>query len=130
MRPQFPNWHYSCCKEISKCLKGKTRTTRNVNLARGIAAMLSRKEFFKDLLFRGIRAVGDLSGGCEGGSAEPAGPVCGFDLPATELSPSLLAIEAELRGVRLEAGKAEELQLEIYRELAQTRPIEGADELQ
>jgi hypothetical protein len=81
--------------------------------------MLSRKEFFKDLLLRGIRTVNDLAAEAENSSAEPVADRTGFDLPATELSPSLLAIEAELRGMRLETGKAEELQQEIYQELAQ-----------
>ena len=84
--------------------------------------MLSRKEFFKDLLFRGIRAVNDLTGEGEGRSSEREKSGCDFDLPATELSPSLLVIEAELRGVSLEAGHAEELQREIYQELTQGRP--------
>jgi hypothetical protein len=92
--------------------------------------MLSRKEFFKDLLFRGIWAADGLAAGDEDESAEPVATGPGVDLPATELSPSLLAIEAELRGVRLEAVQAEELQLEIYRELAQARPQQGSDEPQ
>jgi len=91
--------------------------------------MLSRKEFFKDLLFKGIRAVNDLTGENEGRSGGNAGPGQGFDLPATELSPSLLAIEAELRGVRLQAGHAEELQREIYQELApKNRSHAGAED--
>jgi hypothetical protein len=81
--------------------------------------MLSRKEFFKNLLFRGIRAANDLAAEAEDGSAKAVAPVPGFDLPATELSPSLLAIEAELRGVKLQAGNAEELQREIYQRMAQ-----------
>jgi hypothetical protein len=44
-----------------------------------------------------------------------------IDLSATELSPSLLAIEAELRGMRLQTANAEELQREIYQELVKTR---------
>ena len=91
--------------------------------------MLSRKEFFKDLLFKGIRAVNDLTVENEGRPGGNAGPGQGFDLPATELSPSLLAIEAELRGVRLQAGHAEELQREIYQALApKNRPHAGAEE--
>jgi hypothetical protein len=81
--------------------------------------MLSRKEFFKNLLFRGIRAANDLAAEAEDGSTKAVAPVPGFDLPATELSPSLLAIEAELRGVKLQAGNAEELQREIYQRMAQ-----------
>jgi len=78
--------------------------------------MLSRKEFFKDLLLRGIRTVNDLAAEAENTSAEPVAARPGFDLPATELSPSLLAIEAELRGI---TGQAEELQQEIYRKMVQ-----------
>jgi hypothetical protein len=83
--------------------------------------MLSRKEFFKDLLFKWIRAANDLTGEKESRPGSHAGTGQGFNLPATELSPSLLAIEAELRGVRLQAGHAEELQRQIYQELAKTR---------
>jgi hypothetical protein len=81
--------------------------------------MLSRKEFFKDLLLRGIRTVNHLAAEAENTSAEPAADKTGFDLPETELSPSLLAIEAELRGIRLETGMAEGLQREIYRKMVQ-----------
>jgi hypothetical protein len=81
--------------------------------------MLSRKEFFNDLIFRGIHAVKDFAAEVEAGSAETIAAVPAFNLPAIELSPSLLAIEAELRGVKLEAGKAEELQQEIYQKMAQ-----------
>jgi len=97
----------------------ETTAARTVNQLRGIAAMLSRKEFFKDLLFRGIRTVNDLAETVDKTPAEPLAAVTGSDLPATELSPSLLAIEAELRGIRLEAGEAEELQREIYRKMVQ-----------
>jgi hypothetical protein len=92
--------------------------------------MLSRKEFFKDLLFRGIRTVNGLSAEVGNASEKPIGEVSGFDLPSTELSPSLLAIEAELRGMLLESGNSEELQRKIYRELTQARPKEGVDEMQ
>jgi len=50
--------------------------------------------------------VNDLTGEGEGRSSEREKSGCDFDLPATELSPSLLAIEAELRGVSLQAGHA------------------------
>ena len=90
--------------------------------------MLSRKEFFKDLLFRGIRTVNDLAETVDNASAEPVAAATGFDLPGTELSPSLLAIEAELRGIRLETGKTEQLQREVYRELAQKPPPTGPEE--
>jgi hypothetical protein len=81
--------------------------------------MLSRKEFFKNLLFRGIRAVNDLTGEIEGRSSEHDKPGQGFDLPATELSPSLLAIEAEIRGIDLQDGRTGELRRAIYEKLAQ-----------
>jgi hypothetical protein len=90
-----------------------------VNPSRGIAAMLSRKEFFRDLLLIGIRAVNDLAAEVECASAEPVAERPGFDLPATELSPSLLAIEAELRGIDLPAGNSKGLQQEIYQKMAQ-----------
>lgn len=90
--------------------------------------MLSRKEFFKDLLFRGIRAANGAAAEFEDAPSKAIAPAPAFDLPATELSPSLLGIEAELRGVRLEAGKAKELQREIYQELAQKRPPTGPGE--
>ncbi len=91
--------------------------------------MLSRKEFLKDLLFKGIRAVNDLAGEKDSRPGGHAGTGQGFNLPATELSPSLLAIEAELRGVRLQAGHAEELQREIYQELDQkNRSRAGTEE--
>lgn len=82
--------------------------------------MLSRQEFFKALLFRGVRAVNDLAG--EGRLSEHDEPGQEFDLPATELSPSLLAIEAEIRGIDLQDGRTEELRRAIYEKLEQTNP--------
>jgi hypothetical protein len=84
--------------------------------------MLSRKEFFKDLLWRGFRAASDLAGANETHFPENDGSRPCFDLPATELSPSLLAIEAQCRGIDLQADSAGELRREIYQELAQSRP--------
>ncbi|CAG0983875.1 hypothetical protein ARNL5_02697 [Anaerolineae bacterium] len=66
-----------------------------------------------------MQAVDDLTAGYEDRAAEHGQRDRGSDLWATELSPSLLAIEAELRGVRLGAGDAEILQQEIYQELTQ-----------
>jgi hypothetical protein len=43
-------------------------------------------------------------------------------LPATELSPSLLAIETEIRGIDLQDGRIEELRRAIYEKLAQKNP--------
>jgi len=87
--------------------------------------MLSRKQFLKDLLSRGFRAICDLAGGNESRFSENDEPGHGFDLPSTELSPSLLAIEAERRGIDLKADRANELRREIYQELAQNRPQVG-----
>lgn len=63
--------------------------------------------------------MNDFAAEVEAGSAEAIPALPGFDLPATELSPSLLAIEAELRGIKLEAGKTQELQQEIYQKMVQ-----------
>jgi hypothetical protein len=82
--------------------------------------MISRKQFFKALLYRGVRAINDPAGREEGcfSEHEQQDPE-GCDLSFSELSPSLLAIEAERRGIDLQAGRAEELRREIYQELAQ-----------
>jgi hypothetical protein len=82
--------------------------------------MLSRQEFFKDLLLRGVRAVNELAGEGEGRSSEHGDPGQEFDLPATELSPSLLAIEAEIRGIDLQDGRSKELRHAIYEKLEKT----------
>jgi hypothetical protein len=87
--------------------------------------MISRKQFLKDLLYQGIRAVSDPAGRSEGCFSEHASSDHGLDLPSTELSPSLLAIEAERRGIDLQAGRVEELRREIYLELAQNGPGVG-----
>jgi hypothetical protein len=84
--------------------------------------MISRKQFFEALLYRGFRAVSDLTGGDESRFSEHDEPSHRFDLPSTELSPSLLAIEAERRGIHLQAGCANELRQVIYQELAQNGP--------
>jgi hypothetical protein len=84
--------------------------------------MLSRKEFLKHLLLRGIRTASDLAGSLEKHSAECDEPITGFGLPETELSPALLAIEAERRGIDLPSGGTEDLRREIYQELARNRP--------
>jgi hypothetical protein len=79
--------------------------------------MLSRKEFFKQLLLRGARAAHDLC--AEDGRGMDGD---GFDLPATELSPALLALEADRRGIDLAGGRAEELRQELYQELTRKCP--------
>lgn len=80
--------------------------------------MLSRKQFIKDLLSRGFRAVGNLAGGDESQGSEHEELSHDFDLPSTELSPSLPAIEAERRGIHWQAGRADELRQIIYQERA------------
>lgn len=84
--------------------------------------MLTRKEFFKDLLGRGVRTISDLTDEGEGRIALAADPGHWFDLPATELSPALLAVEAERRGIDLGGGGSDELRRAVYQELAQNRP--------
>lgn len=66
--------------------------------------MLSRQEFFRDLLFRDARALGEFAGEAETVPARPGNQVPDFDLAATELSPALLAIEAECRGIDPQGG--------------------------
>ena len=83
--------------------------------------MLSRKQFFKNLLLRGFRVASDLTGMNENRFLKPDPPGRSLDLSWTELSPSLLAIEAECRGIDLPADRANELRQEIYQELTQNR---------
>jgi len=84
--------------------------------------MLSRQEFFKDLIVRAVRVVNALAGEEEGFFGDTAGPKHEIDLPATELCPSLLAIEADIRGVDLQEGRTQELRRAIYEKLAQNSP--------
>lgn len=91
--------------------------------------MLSRNEFFKELLVRAVRFARDLAVAGEGCSGDAAGPKHGIDLPATELCPSLLEIEAEIRGVDLPDGRARELRCAIYEKLAQDSPHRETDSL-
>jgi hypothetical protein len=86
--------------------------------------MLSRKEFFKQLLLRGARAAHDL---CAQDGKGMGGD--GFDLPSTELSPALLALEAERRGIDLAGGRAEELRRELYQELTRKCPDDRPDSM-
>ncbi len=88
--------------------------------------MLSRKEFFKDLLIRGVRAAREIAAVGEHPHPSDSSSEPGFDAAETELSPALLAIEAERRG--LPAGKTDpgELRRAIYRELSRTHaPLAG-----
>lgn len=70
--------------------------------------------------------MNDLTGEDEKRRKERGVSLDRYDLPATELSPSLLAIEAERRGLDPEGDSAEELRGKIYQELAQNRPHVGA----
>jgi hypothetical protein len=84
--------------------------------------MISRKQFLKHLLYRGFHAVSDLTGHEKGCFSDHEQQGKEFDLPSSELSPSLLAIEAERRGIDMQAGRAEKLRREIYQKLAQSSP--------
>ena len=95
-------------------------------MRRGIAiavkeGMLSRKEFFRDLLGRGIRAAEDLAAAADPpASGLSRDPFCGA--AETELSPALLAIEAECRGLEPGLKDPAALRRAIYRELARRTP--------
>jgi hypothetical protein len=90
-----------------------------------MASMISRKQFLKHLLYRGFHAVSDLTGPGEVGVSDQEQPGHGFDLPATELSPALLAMEAELRGKDAGGDGTEDLRREIYQELAKNGRAPG-----
>jgi hypothetical protein len=91
--------------------------------------MLSRKEFLTQLLLRGARAAHGLCAE-DGRGMDGPGQACeGFDLPATELSPALLALEADRRGIDLAGGRAEELRREIYQELTRKCPDDRPDSM-
>lgn len=79
------------------------------------AVIITRKQFFRHLL-RGI--LGEVA-------PEPGVCACGDDpdgAPGSELSPSLLTIEAERRGTDLGAGGAQALHRLVCRELAASSP--------
>ena len=84
--------------------------------------MLSRKEFLKEMLFQGLRTLDIFTGGDRDRLTEHEEPGPGFDLPLTELNPSLLAIEADQRGIRLQTGSVDELRRKIYREMSLNGP--------
>ena len=85
--------------------------------------MLSRKQFLKKMLFQGLRTLNDLStGGHDRLSEQQEDPGRGFDLPLTELSPSLLAIEAQQRGIQVQPGCADALRRAIYQEMSLKGP--------
>jgi hypothetical protein len=76
--------------------------------------VITRKNFFRHLIARGIEAMEDptLRNACSPGRSGPD-----TDPISVELCPSLLALEAECRGIDLRPGGAGELQRRIYREL-------------
>jgi hypothetical protein len=80
--------------------------------------MLSRKQFLEEMLSRGFRTLNILTGGDRDCITEHKNPGQEFDLPLTELSPSLLAIEAEQRGIHIKPGCADELRRVIYQEMS------------
>jgi hypothetical protein len=80
--------------------------------------MLSRKQFVKNLLRRGLRAVTELNLGCEGSIEDRGEQLQGYDMPSTELSPSLLEMEAERLGIPFDPSCAGELRRRLYQELA------------
>jgi hypothetical protein len=79
--------------------------------------VITRKSFFRHLIVRGIEVMEDptLRDACSHGRSGPD-----TDPISVELCPSLLALEAECRGIDLQAGGAGELQRRIYRELGGT----------
>ena len=89
--------------------------------------MLSRKQFFKEMLSQGLRALNILTSGDPNRFSEQKDPKPAFDLPLTELSPSLLSIEAQRRGLDLEPGGADEFRRAIYQEMSRSGPKEAAN---
>lgn len=77
--------------------------------------MLSRKQFLKDILLRGICALASF-GAASGESGTDMGSDCRV---FTELSPSLLKMEAERLGVDPACVDAEELRSKVYAALSQ-----------
>jgi hypothetical protein len=90
---------------------------RNVKHTGSRHPVITRKSFFRHLIARAIEAMEDptLRDACGHGRAGPD-----TDPISLELCPSLLALEAECRGIDLQAGGAGELQRMIYRELGGT----------
>jgi hypothetical protein len=92
--------------------------------------MLSRKQFVKNLLLRGLRAVTELKLG-NGNTIEDRGePLQQFDLPSTELSPSLLEMEAERLGIPFDPSCVDELRRRLYQKLAENSAEVRARELE
>jgi hypothetical protein len=91
--------------------------------------MLSRKHFVKDLPLCGLRAVTELNLANENSIEDRGEQLRQFDLPSTELSPSLLEMEAEQLGIFFDPICAHELRRRLYQELAKNSPEFRAGEL-
>jgi hypothetical protein len=91
--------------------------------------MLSRKQFVKNLLLRGLRAVTELNLGNEDSIEDRGEQLQRFDMRSTELSPSLLEMEAERLGLPFDPSCADELRCRLYQELAKNSPEFHAGEL-
>ena len=84
--------------------------------------MLSRKQFVRNLLLQGLRALAELNLGNGNRNENHGEQLRRFDLPLTELSPSLLKIEAERLGIPSERLRTVELRRWLYQELAKDGP--------
>jgi hypothetical protein len=89
--------------------------------------MLSRKQFLKELLYQGLRFFNDLPGPGQPRAAPSTDAANQADLPFTEISPSLLAIEAQRRGIPVEINNAESLRHKIFMEMAEKCPFAGSN---
>lgn len=81
--------------------------------------MITRKDFFRHLIARGIEAM-DAPALRDAGACDHGRSGSEADSISVELCPSLLALEAECRGIDLQAGGVGELQRRIYHELGGT----------
>jgi len=84
--------------------------------------MLSRKQFVKNLLLHGLRAVTELNPGNEDSIEDRGEQLQRFDMPSTELSSSLLEMEAERLEIPFDPSCADELRRRLYQELAKNSP--------
>lgn len=89
--------------------------------------MLSRKQFLKELLYQGVRFFNDLSGPGRPRAAPSTDAAFQTDLPFTEISPSLLVIEAQRRGIPVENNNPESLRQIIFMEMAGKCPFTGSN---
>ncbi|WP_028324694.1 hypothetical protein [Desulfatirhabdium butyrativorans] len=89
--------------------------------------MHSRKQFLKQMLYQGLRFFIDLPGPGPQIAATSRHTALQSDLPFTEISPSLLAIEAQRRGIPVENENAESLRQTILMEMIEKCPFSGAN---